>query len=73
MVLSYRSSLVLPPLQCVHFHVGMLLLALRRVRIVGGGGGGTESVTRLVQKFLCSFGRKRFNVSTSNERLVTDM
>jgi len=45
---------VIPPLQCVYCHVGLLLLAMRRVRLVGGGGGPTESVTRLVQIFLCA-------------------
>jgi len=36
---SYRVFLVLPPLHCVYFHVGLLLLAVRCVQVVGCGGG----------------------------------
>jgi len=55
MVPSYRASVVLPPLQCVHFHVGLLLLAVRCVQVVGCGGGRKESVTSVVQIFLHAF------------------
>jgi len=55
MVPSYRVSLVLPPLHCVYFHVGLLLLAMRCVQVVRCGGGRKESVTSVVEIFLHAF------------------
>jgi len=55
MVPSYRVSFVLPPLHCVYFHVGLLLLAMRCVQVVGCGGRRKESVTSVVQIFLHAF------------------
>jgi len=55
MVPSYRASLVLPPQQCVSFHVGLLLLAVPCVFAVWCGGSRKESVTSVVQTFLHAF------------------
>jgi len=60
MVPSYRASLVLPPLQCVYFHVGLLLLALCCVQVVGCVGGRKDSVTTVVQTFVHAFCTKMY-------------
>jgi len=55
MVSSYRVSLVLTPLHCVYFRVGLLLLVVRCVQVVGCGCGRKESVTSVLQIFLHAF------------------